>query len=36
MWKGRPQERFYDALEWLYGWTAATCLDETQHSGETT
>jgi salicylate hydroxylase len=27
MWTGRPQERFYDALEWLYGWTAATCLD---------
>ncbi|MBT2300264.1 3-hydroxybenzoate 6-monooxygenase [Variovorax paradoxus] len=26
MWKGRPQERFYDALEWLYGWTAGTCL----------
>ncbi|WP_436302956.1 MULTISPECIES: hypothetical protein [unclassified Variovorax] len=25
-WKGRPQERFYDALEWLYGWTAGTCL----------
>jgi 2-polyprenyl-6-methoxyphenol hydroxylase-like FAD-dependent oxidoreductase len=26
MWQGRPQERFYDALEWLYGWTAGTCL----------
>ncbi|OUM00166.1 3-hydroxybenzoate 6-monooxygenase [Variovorax sp. JS1663] len=28
MWKGRPQERFYDALEWLYGWTAGSCLAE--------
>jgi salicylate hydroxylase len=28
MWKGRPQERFHDALEWLYAWTASTCLDE--------
>jgi salicylate hydroxylase len=27
MWKGRPQERFYDALEWLYGWSAEHCLD---------
>ena len=26
MWKGRPQERFYDALEWLYGWDAEHCL----------
>ena len=26
MWKGRPQARFYDALEWLYGWNADTCL----------
>jgi salicylate hydroxylase len=24
--RGRAPERFYDALEWLYGWTAATCL----------
>ena len=27
LWKGRTPERFYDALEWLYGWTEATCLD---------
>jgi 2-polyprenyl-6-methoxyphenol hydroxylase-like FAD-dependent oxidoreductase len=27
LWKGRSDERFYDALEWLYGWKAATCLD---------
>ncbi len=27
MWKGRPQARFYDALEWLYGWSAEHCPD---------
>ena len=27
LWKGRSAERFYDALEWLYGWTGAKCLD---------
>ena len=21
LWKGRTPERFYDAMEWLYGWT---------------
>ncbi len=26
MWKGRPTERFYDALEWLYGWNVGNCL----------
>ncbi|WP_029363082.1 3-hydroxybenzoate 6-monooxygenase [Herbaspirillum lusitanum] len=26
LWKERSPERFYDALEWLYGWQAATCL----------
>jgi salicylate hydroxylase len=27
LWKGRTPERFYDALEWLYGWTVqTTCL----------
>ena len=26
LWKGRSPERFYDALEWLYGWTAENCL----------
>ena len=26
LWQGRTPERFYDALEWLYGWTAAACL----------
>ncbi|MDO8768575.1 MAG: 3-hydroxybenzoate 6-monooxygenase [Burkholderiaceae bacterium] len=26
LWKGRTQERFYDAIEWLYGWNATNCL----------
>jgi len=26
LWRGRTPERFYDALEWLYGWSAARCL----------
>ena len=26
LWKGRSPERFYDALEWLYGWRAEHCL----------
>ncbi len=26
LWKGRPPERFYDAMEWLYGWRAENCL----------
>ena len=26
LWKGRTPERFYDALEWLYGWNAGNCL----------
>jgi salicylate hydroxylase len=28
LWKGRPAERFYDALEWLYGWSVEGCLSE--------
>jgi len=27
LWKGRTPERYYDALEWIYGWRAETCLD---------
>jgi 3-hydroxybenzoate 6-monooxygenase len=27
LWAGRTPERFYDALEWLYGWTVDHCLD---------
>ena len=26
LWRGRSPERFYDALEWLYGWRVDTCL----------
>jgi len=26
LWRGRTPERYYDALEWLYGWTAERCL----------
>ena len=26
LWKGRTPERFYDAMEWLYGWRAENCL----------
>jgi 2-polyprenyl-6-methoxyphenol hydroxylase-like FAD-dependent oxidoreductase len=27
LWKNRSAERFYDALEWLYGWRPETCLE---------
>ncbi len=27
LWKGRSQERFYDALEWLYSWNVNNCLN---------
>jgi 3-hydroxybenzoate 6-monooxygenase len=26
LWKNRSPERFYDALEWLYGWNLQNCL----------
>ncbi len=26
LWQGRTPERFYDALEWLYGWHLGNCL----------
>ena len=26
LWQGRTPERFYDALEWLYGWKVESCL----------
>jgi salicylate hydroxylase len=26
LWTGRTPERFYDALEWIYGWRAESCL----------
>jgi salicylate hydroxylase len=28
LWKGRTPERYYDAVEWLYGWHPARCLDD--------
>ncbi len=27
LWRGRSPERFYDAMEWLYGWKVGNCLD---------
>ncbi len=26
LWQGRTPERFYDAMEWLYGWKVENCL----------
>ena len=26
LWKGRTPERFYDAMDWLYGWRQDNCL----------
>ena len=26
LWKGRTPERFYEAMEWLYGWNVGNCL----------
>jgi 3-hydroxybenzoate 6-monooxygenase len=26
LWKGRSQQHFHDALEWLYGWNVDNCL----------
>jgi 2-polyprenyl-6-methoxyphenol hydroxylase-like FAD-dependent oxidoreductase len=26
LWRGRTPERFYDAMEWLYGWQVQNCL----------
>ena len=26
LWKNRSQERFYDAMDWLYGWNVSNCL----------
>ena len=27
LWKGRSQDRYFDAIEWLYGWNANNCLE---------
>jgi salicylate hydroxylase len=28
LWRGRSQERFYDAIEWLYSWNVGNCLSQ--------
>ena len=28
LWKGRSQQRFYDAIEWLYSWNVGNCLQQ--------
>ena len=28
LWKDRPVERFYDAVEWLYGWNVTKALEQ--------
>ncbi len=28
LWKGRTQERFYDAVEWLYSWNLDNCMQQ--------
>lgn len=30
LWVGRTQEQFYDALQWVYGWSAEDCLKGTK------
>jgi salicylate hydroxylase len=27
LWRGRSPERFYDAMQWLYGWNVSNCLE---------
>jgi salicylate hydroxylase len=31
LWRGRSPERFYDAMEWLYGWNVSNCLSAVGH-----
>ncbi len=31
LWRGRSADRFYDAMEWLYGWNAENCLSAAEH-----
>ena len=33
LWAGRSAERFYDAVEWLYGWKVATSLTDHPQGG---
>jgi len=28
LWRNRSQDRFYDAMEWLYGWNVNNCLKQ--------
>jgi salicylate hydroxylase len=30
LWKGRTQEGFYNAMQWLYGWNASNCMSGTR------
>jgi 3-hydroxybenzoate 6-monooxygenase len=30
LWRGRTPQRFYDAMEWLYGWRVDNCLADFQ------
>ncbi len=32
LWRGRTPERFYDAMEWLYGWNVGNCLDAAKYN----
>ncbi|WP_151979919.1 3-hydroxybenzoate 6-monooxygenase [Acinetobacter guerrae] len=32
LWRDRPTERFYDAMEWLYGWNVKNCLDAVKNN----
>lgn len=31
LWRGRSADRFYDAMEWLYGWNVENCLSAAEH-----
>jgi len=31
LWRGKSTERFYDAMEWLYGWKLENCLSAIDH-----
>ncbi len=33
LWRGRTPERFYDAMEWLYGWRVDNCLAPIEFPG---
>jgi salicylate hydroxylase len=32
LWAGRTPERFYDAVEWLYAWDPARCLEDAKRA----